>query len=270
MCRELARAGMTAALDHLGENVRTLEEASASLDAYLEALHELSIAPLPCTVSIKLTQFGLDVDEAACVDNVRRLAQRARERGTRVEIDMESTAYTERTLAIATILAAEYGNIRCVIQAYLYRSHDDIEKMNRQGIPLRLCKGAYDEPAALAYPRKADVDANYIRLLHLLLDHGADPAIATHDERMIAEAQRYALARGIAKDRFEFQMLYGIRREVQRGLVEQGIGCGCTCPTARPGIRTSCGGWRSGPPTCCFCCEVCSIKRRQGCVAGFK
>jgi proline dehydrogenase len=222
VCGELQRAGMTAALDHLGENVVTLAEASLSLAAYLEALDEITRRSLPCTVSIKLTQFGLDLSEAECLKNARSLARRAREIGTRVEIDMESTAYTERTIAIATTLAGEFGNIRCVIQAYLYRSLADIVHMNLHGIPVRLCKGAYDEPASLAYPGKAEVDKNYIALMHALLDGGTDPAIATHDERMIAEAQRYARQRGIDASRFEFQMLYGIRRDLQRRLVDQG------------------------------------------------
>ena len=219
---KLQTEGIFTALDHLGENVTSLDEAARSADDYVAALDEIAARGLPATVSIKVTQFGIDLSEAACLENVRRLARRAQETGSRVEIDMESTRYTDRTLAVAKSVAAEFGDVRCVIQAYLRRSAMDIQDLNRRGIPVRLCKGAYEEPPELAFPSKREVDENYIRLAKELLDHGAYPAIATHDPRMINATLRYAKERGIGAARFEFQMLYGIRREAQRQLIAQG------------------------------------------------
>jgi proline dehydrogenase len=218
----LSAEGIFTALDHLGENVTTLEEAAGSTEAYLMALDEIAARGLPATVSIKITQFGIDLSEAACLDNVRRLARRAQETGSRVEMDMESTRYTDRTLLVAARVAQEFGDIRCVIQAYLHRSAADIENLNRLAIPVRLCKGAYDEPPEVAFASKRDVDQNYVRLMKMLLDHGTYPAIATHDERMIAATELYVKERGIGQDRFEFQMLYGIRRDLQRRLIAEG------------------------------------------------
>jgi len=220
---QLQSQGIATALDHLGENVTTLEEATASAAAYLEALDQIAARALPATVSIKATQFGMDVSETACYDNVLRVAARAKEIGTRVEIDMEDTRYTERTIALVSAVAEKVGDIRLCIQAYLYRSPADIDKLNQCNIRVRLCKGAYNEPPALALPDKADVDSAYVELMHRLFDHGTDPAIAGHDPRMIQEAIRYSREQGIAPDRFEFQMLYGIRRDLQRQVLEQGF-----------------------------------------------
>ena len=164
----------------------------------------------------------MDVSESACYDNVLRVAARAKEIGTRVEIDMEDTRYTERTIALVSAVAEKVGDIRLCIQAYLYRSPADIDKLNQCNIRVRLCKGAYNEPPALALPNKADVDRAYVELMHRLFDHGTDPAIAGHDPPMIQEAMRYSREQGIAPDRFEFQMLYGIRRDLQRQVLEQG------------------------------------------------
>ena len=222
VCGRLKAEGIFSALDHLGENVTSLEEAGASTDAYLAALDAIALRKLPATVSIKLTQFGLDLSESACLENVRKLAARAQSTGSRVEIDMESSAYTDRTIHVATQIASDCGCVRCVIQAYLRRSERDIEHMNTRGIPVRLCKGAYDEPPEIAFPDKPDVDRNYVALMKTLLDHGAYPAIATHDEKIIHEALRYTKERGIGPDRFEFQMLYGIRRDLQRKIVALG------------------------------------------------
>lgn len=223
VCANLRSEGIFAALDHLGENVTSLAEAAGSVDDYLSALDAIAARRLPATVSIKVTQFGLDLSEAACLDNVRRLAARARETGSQVEIDMESSLYTDRTLTIATQVAAEYGGIRCVIQAYLRRSEADIERLNQLGVEVRLCKGAYDESPGVAFPDKADVDRNYVVLMKRLLAHGAYPAIATHDEAIIDETIRHVRENGIGSDRFEFQMLYGIRRDLQRKIVAQGF-----------------------------------------------
>jgi proline dehydrogenase len=220
---DLKGQGILTALDHLGENVTSLDEAAASADAYVLALDQIRAQGLPATVSLKATQFGMDVSETECFVNVLRVAARATAIGSRVEIDMESTAYTDRTLAMVTAVAREVGDIRCAIQAYLYRSAADIDHMNRHSIRVRLCKGAYNEPPSVAYPKKADVDKSYVELMHRLFDHGTDPAIAGHDPLMIQEAIRYAQGRGIAADRFEFQMLYGIRRDLQRQVLKQGF-----------------------------------------------
>jgi len=222
VCEQLQAEGIFTALDHLGENVTSLVEAAGSLEAYLVALDQIAARRLPATVSIKITQFGVDFSEQACLDNVRRLAAKATETGSRVEIDMESSIYTDRTLEIATQVAAECECVRCVIQAYLLRSEGDLQRLNERHVSVRLCKGAYDEPPAVAFPSKADVDRNYVRLMKMLFDHGTYPAIATHDEQIINEALRYTRERGIGPDRFEFQMLYGIRRDLQRRLIGLG------------------------------------------------
>lgn len=214
VARRLHAEGYLVSLDHLGENVATESEAGASAEAIRQALERLD--GLQATVSIKLTQFGLDLGHELCLRNVEPLARKARELGTRVEIDMESTAYTERTLEIVEQLHRSHGAVRAVIQAYLFRSEADIRRLNALGVPVRLCKGAYQEPDELAMQEKAEVDASYLRLAKLLLDEGVDPAIASHDERMIE------VARGYPKDRFEYQMLYGVRRELQVQLIREG------------------------------------------------
>jgi proline dehydrogenase len=172
-------------------------------------------------VSIKVTQFGVDISEDACVENVLRLVAKANATGSRVEIDMESSRYTQRTLDIAERAAAA-GPVRCVIQAYLRRSAADVDRMNRLGVPVRLCKGAYDEPETVAFPGKAAVDEHYVQLMKKLMDEGNFPAIATHDPKMHTATITYARLRGIAADKFEFQMLYGIRRDLQKQLLDQG------------------------------------------------
>lgn len=222
VCEHLQRENIWATLDHLGENVTSLEEAAQSCDAYLEALARIAAHKLPATVSIKLTQFGLDLSEDACIENVRRLAARAKETGSGVEIDMESTAYTDRTIGVASKIAAEFGCVRSVIQAYLFRSAADIDRLNRERIPVRLCKGAYDEPPSAAFAEKRDVDRNYLALMKTLLDKGTYPAIASHDETVLGEAFRYARERQIAPGKFEFQMLYGIRRDLQKRIIDLG------------------------------------------------
>jgi len=196
--------------------------AAACRDAYLEALRRIAAENIEATVSIKLTQFGLDVSDTECRRNVLRVVAAAAAAGNRVEIDMESSDYVDRTLDLVEQLHASHGNLRAVIQAYLYRSERDVARLCALGIPVRLCKGAYREPPERAFPDKRDVDGNYLRLMKRLLDAGVDPAIASHDEAIIAETVRHARERAIAADRFEFQMLYGIRRDLQRRLVRQG------------------------------------------------
>jgi proline dehydrogenase len=223
VCRKLRGDRTLVTLDHLGENVSSLEEAKESRDAYLQALDQLAAAGLlESTVSIKLTQFGLDFSEGACCENVRQLVARAKSLGTRVEIDMESTEYTDRTLNIVRAMHREFGCVRSVIQAYLHRSSDDVASLSKEGIPIRLCKGAYREPAEYAIQDKAGVDANYVKLTKQMFDQGPYPAVASHDEKMLDAALAYAKQKGIAKDQFEIQMLYGIRRDLQRKLVDDG------------------------------------------------
>ncbi len=220
----LSRERIYGTLDFLGENVSSLEDAARSKNSYLEALAEIQTGHLPATVSIKLTQFGLDLSEAACRSNVAALVDRARAMDSRVEIDMESTAYTDKTLQIVNDLQASYpGSVRAVIQAYLFRSEADIRMLSSREIPIRLCKGAYLEPPNLAFPRKADVDANYLKLMRLMLSEGTYPAIASHDENIIRRAVEFVNKEKIDRHTFEFQMLYGIRRDLQRELVSQGF-----------------------------------------------
>ena len=218
VCASLAARKVFSTLDHLGENVTSLEEADASRDAYLSALDQIRLRSLPSTVSIKLSQFGLDLSPEKCFENVLALQKRANEGGTRVEVDMESAEYTDRTLAVVEKL----GTARAVIQAYLYRSAADIERLNGLKIPVRLCKGAYNEAAAVAFPAKRDVDQNYLKLMKILLDKGTYPAIASHDETILGEAFRYARERKIPPENFEFQMLYGIRNDLQQRIIDLG------------------------------------------------
>jgi proline dehydrogenase len=219
--QRLSAEGLLATLDFLGENVTSLQEAEVSRDTYLDALRH--VQPFSATVSLKLTQFGLDLSHDACLSNLRELMVCARTQQSRVEIDMESSEYVERTLRIVEQLHAEFGgHVRAVIQAYLYRSEEDIARLSSQRIPVRLCKGAYHEPASVAYPNKVDVDESYLKLMRQLLDKGAYPAIASHDEAIIRAALAYAREQKIASDRLEFQMLYGIRRDLQRELVAAG------------------------------------------------
>lgn len=222
--RRLWADRITGTLDFLGENVQSLSEGARSRDSYLVALDEIERAALPATVSIKLTQFGLDFSQDGCRENVIALASRAQEMKSRVEVDMESSEYTDRTLRIVHDMQNRFpGCVRAVIQAYLYRSEKDIDRLSAAGIPVRLCKGAYREGPEVAFPKKTDVDANYRKLMKLLLDRGTYPAIASHDENIIQEAFRYAKEHEILADRFEFQMLYGIRRDLQRQIVQKGF-----------------------------------------------
>ncbi len=177
---------------------------------------------MEANVSLKLTQFGMDISEVACRENVDQLVAAAARMNSFARIDMESSAYTDRTLSLVTDLHARHGACGAVIQAYLYRSERDIDCLCRERIRVRLCKGAYLEPATLAFQSKEDVDRNFLRLARKLLTEGVYPAIATHDERMISETIAFAKSESISRDSFEFQMLYGIRRDLQKRLASQG------------------------------------------------
>ena len=222
VCRKLKAESILATLDHLGENVTTEVEAEVSCNAYLEAVGELAKLNCGTTVSVKLTQMGLDLSEDLCRRSLERLVVRAKEVSTAVEVDMESSAHTGRTLSIVSEMHRRHGAVRAVVQAYLFRSEEDVLRLCEQGVPVRLCKGAYDEPHAIAYKSKRDVNANYLRLIKILLERGAYPAVASHDHTLVRAVLDHARAIGLASDRFEFQMLYGVRRELQSSLVAKG------------------------------------------------
>jgi len=220
--RDLNAEGATVTLDHLGESISSLQEAAAARDVYLHTLSAIHDRGIQGNVSLKLSQFGIDLSAAECRGNVGQLVEQAAALKGFVRVDMESSEYVDRTLDLVCDLHARYGAVGTVIQAYLYRSRADIEKLNALGIRVRLCKGAYLEPAGVAFPQKAQVDRNYVELMQLLLDKGTYPAIATHDEKMIAATKEYATSRHLPPDAFEFQMLYGIRRDLQRQLAQDG------------------------------------------------
>ena len=223
---EAARAvqaqGLRLTLDYLGESVRTVEEATAATREYVRLLDVIVASGIERNISLKLTQLGVDIDRATCVDNLRRILEPAQRAGFFIRIDMENSAYTDLTLQVfETLWQQQYRNIGVALQAALRRTEVDVRRMNQLGARVRLVKGAYKEPSAVAYQQKHEVDAAFVRLMRLLLDHGVYPAIATHDEAMLAETRNYATQQGIGIDRFEFQMLYGIRRDLQASLVAE-------------------------------------------------
>jgi proline dehydrogenase len=221
--RELNEAGMTVTMDYLGESVNDRAEATAAADQYLEIINRIVAGGIDGNVSLKLTQMGQDIHEDFLYDNVGRVLDRAAEDEMFVRFDMESSDYVQRTLDFFGCLW-ENGtrNTGVVFQSMLRRTEADVLWANEHGIRVRLCKGAYAEPESVAYPDKKDVDESFIRCAHLLLEHGNYPAIATHDERMIEATKAFAREHDIASDHFEFQMLYGVRRDLQRQLVEEG------------------------------------------------
>jgi proline dehydrogenase len=226
--RTLNAAGLTVSLDYLGESVATREEADEAAGMAIRTLEAIAAEGIDGNISIKPTQLGLDVDEELCRKNVERVLDRARELGDRdgeifVRLDMESSEYTERTIALVEELReAGYRNVGTVLQSYLRRTPEDLERLVGPGTRVRLVKGAYKEPDEVAFPEKAEVDRKYVEEMERLLQDGTYPAIATHDEAIIAQARRYAWEHGIAKESFEFQMLYGIRRDLQNRLREEG------------------------------------------------
>ncbi len=221
--RVLQQRGLLVTLDHLGENVTTLDEAAAATREYLHIAETMTAAGIERNISLKLTGLGLDVDTARAIDNLRTILQRTEAAGFFVRLDMESSHYTSATLDIIETLWREgHRGLGVVLQAALRRSERDLDRMNSLGVRVRLVKGAYTEPRAIAYQRKADVDAAYERMMRVLITAGHYPAIATHDQSMIAKTRQWAAESGVAPDRFEFQMLYGIRRDLQVSLVREG------------------------------------------------
>jgi proline dehydrogenase len=220
--RRLNQEGITVTLDHLGESVTSLDEAAQARDVYLRTLDAIHDSKIRGNVSLKLTQFGLDFSYEQCLANLEQLTRRADELESFVRVDMESSEYADRTLDLVQDLHARYPRVGVVIQAYLFRSKSDIEKLCEKGIRVRLCKGAYLEPDTVAFPNKEDVDRSFVELMRILLERGDYPAIATHDPAMIEATKAYAAQRKLPKDSYEFQMLYGIRRDLQTRLISEG------------------------------------------------
>ncbi len=221
---KLNTRGITASLDLLGESVHNEAEARAAGQAYITMLDRIHERKADANVSVKLTAMGLDISEELCVAIMHKILQRARDYGSFVRIDMESSEYTQRTLDLfdQRLYPGYRENVGMVLQSYLYRTFADVEHANLVKARVRLCKGAYMEPETVAYPDKKDVDANYVRSMHELMLKGNYPGIATHDEAIIKEAKRFARANDIASNRYEFQMLYGVRRDLQDRLVREG------------------------------------------------
>lgn len=215
--------GMTVTLDKLGENVSSPAEAQAAADAYIGIIGRLQQSGIDANISIKLTMIGLDLDEEATWQRLRAVVERAAAAGGFVRVDMEGSPYTEPTLALfRRIHDLHPDNVGIVLQSMLYRTERDVEEMIERRARVRLVKGAYNEPETVAFPHKSEVDAAYRRQVERLLDAGNYPAIATHDESILLMARGYAERMGIGKDRFEFQMLYGVRRDLQRQLADAG------------------------------------------------
>jgi proline dehydrogenase len=232
--------GIHATLDSLGENVATPDEARRSADIYHQLLDEIDKRGLKANVSVKLTQMGLELDPELAYDIAAELVAHAVELDNFVRIDMEGSALTQVTLDIVRRINAgesagspNHGHVGVVIQAYLYRSEKDICELLSEGIRIRLCKGAYQEPPEIAFAAKADVDANFVKLMRLLVKSGVYNGIATHDDAMIEATRQFVRERKIASSEFEFQMLYGVRRDLQRRLVEEGFGMRVYIPFGR-------------------------------------
>ena len=221
--KDLPAKGLNLTLDYLGESVSSAAAASAAAADYVQIINAIVASGIERNISLKLTQLGLDVDKATAVDNMRRILEPADANDFFVRIDMENSPYTDATLEILdTLWRQGHRNIGTVIQSYLKRSPEDIRRLNANGVRVRLVKGAYKEPKNVAFQKKGEVDAAFVELMQTLLDEGNYPAIATHDPVVIEATKAYAKSKGYANDRFEFQMLYGIRRDLQMSLVKEG------------------------------------------------
>jgi len=218
----LNRQRISVSLDHLGENTTDAREASGAADDYVGIVERIQREGVEANISVKLTALGLDIGEQVCRENLTRVLRRAQEYGVFVRVDMEASEYTQRTIDMVIALHETFDNVGTVVQTSLYRTPDDVERLLEARVRMRLVKGAYLEPPTVAHARKAEVDSAYLRLLRPLLERGVYPAIATHDERMINAAIRIAQEREIPRARFEFQMLYGIRRDLQTRLAAAG------------------------------------------------
>jgi proline dehydrogenase len=226
-CERLNREGIAATLDALGESVTTGPQAEASAEVYHRLLDAIAARGLNANVSLKLSQMGMDFDPELAERIVGKLVEHASAVQSFVRIDMEASSYTEATIAITERLQSRgdgKARVGTVLQAYLYRTEADAERLLGQGIRIRLCKGAYKEPAEIAFPQKSDVDANYVKLAERMMTSGVFCGIATHDERIIEKLLAFIREQGVPKEAFEFQMLYGIRRDLQRRLINMGFG----------------------------------------------
>ena len=236
VCKQVNQQGMHVTLDSLGESVSTEAEAQRAADIYHDLLDQIAARKLDSNISVKLTQMGLTQNPELAEEIATSLAQHAHATGNFVRIDMEDSPLTRVTLDIVRRIHARLelrGSIGIVIQSYLYRSQADIEQLIAEGIRVRLCKGAYKEPAEVAFPKKSDVDVNYVKLSNMLLQSSIYHGLATHDEKMIDAARSFAQARDIDRSRFEFQMLFGVRRDLQRKLVAEGYNVRVYIPFGR-------------------------------------
>lgn len=220
--RELNRKGASVELDYLGESVLDRRQAEEAAACYLHLLDAIATAGVDAHVSLKPSQMGQELSDDLCYQNVERIVQRAEEYGSFVWVDMESSSFTERTIRLYAALRPDHRNVGIALQSYLLRCKADVRRIVALGGTIRLCKGAYQEPPQVAYRDKRDVDRNYALLSEMLLDSGSFQALGTHDERMIDHAIHYANTRGIDRQAFEFQMLYGVRRDLQERLVQDG------------------------------------------------
>jgi len=220
--RQLNKKGITSSFDHLGESIKSESETHREVDEYVRVLDSIAENKLDSNVSVKLTQLGLDVSRDLCYANTRRIVETALRHNNFVRIDMEDSPKTDGTLDVFRRLQGEFENVGIVVQAYLYRTEQDVDELLKSGARIRLCKGAYKEPPSVAFASKADVDANFIKVTKKLLTSGIYHGIATHDENIINATIEVAREGGIRPDAFEFQMLYGIRRDLQERLVREG------------------------------------------------
>jgi proline dehydrogenase len=220
--REVNRALQLASLDLLGENVSDEAGARRAAVEYIAIFDRIAQEHLDANVSLKLTQLGLDLSEDLCQELLEKIVAHAADQANFVRVDMEGSAYTQRTVEMVKRVRSEYSNVGTVMQAYLYRTEQDVQDLVAVGCRLRLCKGAYQEPPEVAFPKKADVDANYVKLMRILLASGIYHGIATHDPAMIRATLDFVREQDIKRDRFEFQMLYGIRTDLQQKLVRDG------------------------------------------------
>jgi proline dehydrogenase len=220
--RALNQAGRMVSLDCLGENVTNEAAARQVAESYAGMFDRIAGEKLDANVSLKLTQLGLDLGETLCQDLLESIIARAAGHNNFVRVDMEASAYTQRTIDICKRVRAKSNSVGVVVQSYLYRTEQDVKDLIAIGCRVRLCKGAYKEPPDLAFPKKEDVDANYVKVMRLLLPSGIYHGIATHDPNMLAATKDFAAQNGIGRDQFEFQMLYGIRTDLQEQLIREG------------------------------------------------
>jgi proline dehydrogenase len=220
--KQLNAKNISATFDHLGESISKESETRDEVREYQQLIQAITDHSLNSNVSVKLTQLGLDISNELCYENTRAIVEAAAHHNNFVRIDMEDSPKTDATFDIFRRLRAEFDNVGIVVQAYLYRTEKDIEDLLKLGVRIRLCKGAYKEPETVAFPKKADVDNNYIKLMQMLLPSGIYHGIATHDPNMIEATKKFARENNISADEFEFQMLYGIRRDLQESLVKEG------------------------------------------------